>query len=516
LKKKIFTTLLLLSSFTLLQAQTMTIDNVRSMGIRVTSNAIKEGSDVKGYYFFYVSDKIDKRTNEYTLRIVDNNLKVLKDIKFEDDKHVGILECSFNGTDLMFLFYNDDDRTFEYKIYGADGKKKTFSYIRELTKKEKRYMEAMYDIGNDERVFHGLYPLEGKGFISNTPSREDKDYTFQIDYFSTEKKKQWSYTPTEGGKRFSGEYLGYFNNVVYFQMLTGASVLDQKLDSYVLGFDLETGKKLFQVTTDGKQRFYPIAMSSINGKPYMYGEYFAEGGNILKGKSKGFSFWEIDGTGKVNSEKYISWEDDLGKYLDVNAKGRIDNFGYMFLHNMITTANGDIYAVGEGFKEVASALGIAAAVFNRGGSGGLSVAKMKITDMILLKFDKDFNVKEAKIYDKNSNSIELPSGAEFYSTQAMAKMVKYNYGGFDYAYTQMSKDATSFTVCYSDYVKSKEYKGGTFNSISYNNGKITTDKIETKSKATFTWVLAGKIGQVLVMDYYKKDKKVEAHLEKLN
>jgi hypothetical protein len=514
LKKKILIPLLLLASVTLLQAQTMSIDNVRSMWLRA-SDAIKEGSDVKGYYFFYVSDKIDKRTNEYTLRIADNNLKALKDIKFEDGKGISILESSFNGTDLMFLFYNDDDRTFEYRIYGADGQKKSFGYNRELTKKEMRYMTALYDINDDERAFRGLYPLEGKGFISNTPSREDKDYTFQIDYFSTEKRKQWSYTPTEGGKRFIGEYLGYFNNVVYFQMLIGTTALDQKLDSYVLGFDLETGKKLFQVTTDGKQRFYPTSMAVFNGKPYMYGEYFAEGGNILKGKSKGFGFWGIDATGKITSEKYASWEDDLGKFLDVSSKGRIKDFGYMFLHNIVTTANGDIYAVGEGFMEVASALGIITAAMNRG-SGLVSMSKIKVTDMVLLKFDKDFNVKEAKIYDKNSNSIELPSGMEFYSAQVMAKAVKYNYGGFDYAYTQMSKDGTSFTVCYSDYVKSKEYKGNTFNSISYNNGKITTDRIETKSKATRTWVLPGKIGQVLVMDYYKKDKKLEAHLEKLN
>jgi hypothetical protein len=43
------------------------------------------------------------------------------------------------------------------------------------------------------------------------PSREEKDYTFQIDYFSTEKKKQWTYTPTEGAKKFIGDYLGNFN-----------------------------------------------------------------------------------------------------------------------------------------------------------------------------------------------------------------------------------------------------------------------------------------------------------------
>jgi hypothetical protein len=131
--------LVVLFFFTLsfsLFSQGIKIDNIRKAALR-TSDAIKEGSDVKGYYFFYVNDKVDKNTNEYTLQIFDNNLKILKDIKFQESKDVTILESSFNGADLIFLFYNSKERTFDYQIYGADGKKKAFSYSRELTKKEK-------------------------------------------------------------------------------------------------------------------------------------------------------------------------------------------------------------------------------------------------------------------------------------------------------------------------------------------------------------------------------------------
>ena len=65
-------------------------------------------------------------------------------------------------------------------------------------------------------------------------------------------------------------------------------------------------------------------------------------------------------------------------------------------------------------------------------------------------------------------------------------------------------------------MRGKEYKGGTFNSISYTDGKITTDKINTKSDASSSWVLPGKQGQVLIMEYFKKDKRLNAHFEKLN
>ena len=96
-------------------AQNASISNVRTIYLRNTG-AIKEGTDVKGYYFFYVTDKVDSKTNAYTLGIYDNNLKSLKDITFEDSKDVRLLESSFNGTDLMFLLYDAKERTFEYQV----------------------------------------------------------------------------------------------------------------------------------------------------------------------------------------------------------------------------------------------------------------------------------------------------------------------------------------------------------------------------------------------------------------
>ena len=169
MKKPLFIIVMLLGILTI-QSQTLSIDNVRKAALR-TSDAIKEGSDVKGYYFFYVSDKIDKNTNEYTLRILDNNLKVLKDVKFQDSKSVTILESSFNGTDIIFLFYDSKEKTFEYQVYGADGNKKSFSYTRVLSKKEQKLLESTYLAMDDEdQTLKGLYPLEGKGFISNMPS----------------------------------------------------------------------------------------------------------------------------------------------------------------------------------------------------------------------------------------------------------------------------------------------------------------------------------------------------------
>ena len=81
------------------------------------------------------------------------------------------------------------------------------------------------------------------------PSREDKDYTFQIDFFSSEKRKQWTYIPTSGAKKFLGDYLGEFNGVVYIEVLKYGSMMDQKPESSILGLSLETGKMVFEKST---------------------------------------------------------------------------------------------------------------------------------------------------------------------------------------------------------------------------------------------------------------------------
>lgn len=88
-------------------------------------------------------------------------------------------------------------------------------------------------------------------------------------------------------------------------------------------------------------------------------------------------------------------------------------------------------------------------------------------------------------------------------------------GSFDYAFTTGDADNSNFAVCYNDYERSSEYHGQTFNAIKYNGRKFTTDKIELKSKASMMHVFPAKGGSIMIMEYYKKDKRLDFRLEKL-
>lgn len=140
---------------------------------------------------------------------------------------------------------------------------------------------------------------------------------------------------------------------------------------------------------------------------------------------------------------------------------------------------------------------------------------MKITDMVLLQLNDKFALEAATVYDKYNNNVELPSGYDFMTPHTLALLLK-TYGSFDYSFTQMGKHKGSFMSGYTDFEKGKDYRGLTFNSISYNDGKMTTDKIMLKTKASTLRVLPAKPGSVLLLEYFKKDKRLDLRMEKLN
>ena len=117
--KKFLTTTLLTCVCAVVFAQgKLSIDNVHAAFLR-NSGTIMENNQIKGYFFLYQSDKIDRNTNEYTLQILDQNVNKVIDIKFQDSKYINLLEAAYNNSSLAFLFKNDDTKTLDLKILSS-------------------------------------------------------------------------------------------------------------------------------------------------------------------------------------------------------------------------------------------------------------------------------------------------------------------------------------------------------------------------------------------------------------
>lgn len=497
----------------------LSIENVVSVYLR-NSGPIMAQEEIKGYFLFYQSDKIDKRTNEYTLQILDENLNKVKDIKFTDSKTINLLESSYNGSEILFMFYDSDQKMLDYRVYGSDGKQK-FSYTRPIDKKTRNYIDsyAMYD--NEEAQNKNVFSIENKGFITSIPVREGKQYTYEISFYQSDKKKSWTYVPADPEKIAAPTYMGSTDSVAVFEVLKRTRLMSNKNEAWLMGVYLHNGKKAFEFETNQeKYNFLPMGITTVaNSSEFLLmGPYFDKDDKVSKDKSLGLGVWIMNSQGKVVNSKYNSWADDISKHLKVNAKGRVDELGYVYFHRILQTADGNIFAIGEGYKRQASALGIGMAVLAGvgGGRSNISTTKMKVTDMVLFQFDNKFDLKKAEIFDKNSNNIELLMGAEFTSAPVLAQQIKYFYDGFDYTFSQTDKTHSLFTVGYTDYIRSKDYKGLTFNTISYYNNNITTDKIELKTTSSRMRILPAKTGSVMILEYFKKSKRLDLRLEKVN
>lgn len=498
-----------------LSAQKLTVDKVYSVKLR-GSGTILENEQIKGYYFLYQSDKIDKKTNEYTLQILDDNLKNIKDIKFTDSKDIVLLESSFNGDAISFLFYDDKENLLEYRLYNMEGKQ-TYTYQKTLDKKSEAYFkQALKTHQSEEAENQNVFDIPKKGFLSVTPLRENKNYTYDINFYSSDKRKSWTYDPIEEGKFTNAQFLGANDSVALLEVLSKEKLMSKEVESSILGVSLSNGKKVFEIRTqDGKNQLYPMNVYMLKGRNefLVTGLYYEGDDKVMQDKSQGLGIWLMNNQGKIIKSKYMSWAKDLSKYLNVDEKGRIEDMGYVYIHKLMQTEDGNIFAVGEGYKKVADGLGIALNVLS--GSYSAGVTKLKVTNMVMLELSKDFDLTNAKIYNKNANNFSLGTGSDFASPHTLALYAK-AYGAFDYSFTQMGKNNASFSSAYTDYEKNKGYKGMVFHSISYNEGKITTDQINLKTEASQLMILPGKPGTVLLIEFYKKEKRLEFRMEKLN
>ncbi len=497
----------------------LSVDKVYATYLR-NSGTIMENNQIKGYFFLYQSDKIDKNTNEYTLQVLDQNLNKVKEIKFEDSKKINLLEASYNNNSLAFLFKNADQKTLDMKIYDMDGKLK-FSYSREYDKKTDELMKRYETMHTDEGTNQNVFDLSGQGYVSVLPLRDGKQRTYEVDYYSSEQKKQWTYKPEDDEERFANaEFMGNTDSLIILEVLKKNRAMSGKMTAHIVGINFVTKKKVFDIDdSNDEYTFVPSSIIPLKGKNELVimGSYFAKGDNIIKDFSKGMAVYTIDSKGKILTKTYNSWADDFGKYLSLNNKGKIDKIGFLYIHKLIQTPDGKIFVVSEGYKRQASAGGIAATVLLAAAgahSSAVGVTKIVVTNMVVMEFNEKFKIKNATIYDKSNNTVESSGMSDFGSQHEIALLVKMK-GGFDYEFTTGDVDNGNFTICYSDWVKSSEYKGKTFNSIRYNGSKFSTDKIELKSKASTMKVFPAKSGSVMIMEYFKKDKRLDFRLEKL-
>lgn len=506
---------LLACTFCLTAQNKLSIDKVYSAYLR-NSGTIVSNKQIKGYFFLYQSDKIDKNTNEYTLQILDENLNKVKDIKFEDSKTISLIEAAYNSNSLAFLFNNMDENTTDLRVYDLNGKLK-FAYSNSYDRKTENWSRYATQYDTEEGGNNMLFDLGEKGYATLMPLSEGKHLTYQLNYFNSQTKQQWSYTPDDEEKISIPEFLGVSNDVIILQTLKKSHLIGNQYNGHMIGVNFVTKRVVFDIDNEDENeefKFVPTGVEAIpsSDKLMVLGSYFNKKDNIVKDFSQGLAIYTVDGKGKILSKTYNSWARDFSKYIPTNAKGKFEDVGYVFIHKVVQLPDGKLFVVGEGFKRQASITGIALKTL--GAFSGGNVTKVTITDLVIMEFDNTYKVTNATIYNKTNNNAAVGALSDRTTQHAIGMLIK-AMGLFDYEFTTTDTENGEFTVTYSDWVRDKEYTGQTFNSLRYNGTKFTQDKIELKSKASRLKIYPAKAGSIMIMEYFKKDKRLDFRLEKL-
>jgi hypothetical protein len=490
-------------------SQASKINSVNDFRIRNSGAILDKNSDVDGYFFYYIVDKLKKGDREFAIQILDKNLVEVAKKSYVDNKNTFLMKSSFNNQAMMFAMANFKEKEITLVTFDKQANQKESIKIP-LESKEIQYLRLMQQSEN----FNVLFPVDNKGFLFNK-LEDNKKIGYSLKYYATDGGKSWEYnSPAESKEIFMINPIEVNEKYVVALEMSQSSIFSRKITVKAKVIDVNTGQLLFEKEYSNavKPRLINNAFLDKDNNVVLMGEYFKEKDNILSDKSLGLFTEIIDPSGKVLKESYSSWEGDISKI--AKTKGSyIEDKGYIYFHKIVKTNLDEYYAIGEFYKKAASGAGIAAAVLS-GGRGGNAVTQITITNSVVFKFDSNFKLKEIKEFEKGKS--RAPSLSDFGSPQLNAHLLK-SFGAFDYEYTQFDKVNNRFYACFIDYERLKGEKNKTaFKTIIYDEGSLTEDKIYLTTENKDYRVLPAKVGSVLLLEYNKKLKEITLHLEKLN
>jgi hypothetical protein len=270
--------------------------------------------------------------------------------------------------------------------------------------------------------------------------------------------------------------------------------------------------------------FSDVFFDETNQNFVVFGDYYDKKDKELKAQSLGFIYLTLDRSGKIVGEKRNSWA-DISRVTPMNENGKFEGTNTNILvHDIIRTSDGQIFVVGEQYKKAASGAGIAMNVLSVAAAaatgyygGSASSVQLNIYNMVIFQFDADYSIKKLHIFEKDKNVVMLPSGSTYSSSKMLSYYAK-AVGGFDFVFSQMSEDKSTFSVAYINYDRDKNVPAGNLlGVVVYTPEKVfSVDKMRLSRKSSEYFVHRGKDGYVLITEYFKKEKRADSRLEKIN
>lgn len=483
----------------------------------MSSGTIVEHNVIKGYFYFYFSEKISRKMNNYQIVLLDDNLKEIASETIEESKHTNLIESSYNGTSVLFKFYNTKERTIFYRVMDQSGEISDREF-RESNKVEgTTYLASITgSIRNinvsavSENRFVDVYPYKGK------------KYAYMATCLDNKGKEIWTYVaPEEKGINQASYLTGDENQIILLNSFV-KNAMSRDYHFSLVSLDPDGDLNYKMPLEDSKYTLLPhnAFINSNTGEVTVLGEYFDADDKAAKAESKGIFVQIVDEEGEVISDKFFSWSRDIAAKLNAEDKKMAKRFSVYF-HDVQMLASGKIVIVGEQYRKQVSAGGVALKMLaaSAGGSSDVSTLEMRIGNMFVLTLDKDHELDNVDILYKKPRRILLDDNYSLVSRHLLAKMMDAA-GMFDYSFTQASEDRKLISIGYTDSEKEKGklFRQAKFHLVNFSDGEEepVKDKIDMETESTAMRIRPAKSGHILISEYFKKQKTIELRLEPIN
>jgi hypothetical protein len=498
-------------------AQNLSKSGVLRMNIR-SSGAIIQDDQVKGYYLFYRVEKTDPKNYNYLLSVLDENLRSINEINIIRPKNFTLIEAAFNGEAFGFLFY--DSKVKQVELISYDRSLKQLGSVRKVVS-SKLMNTTFRGIASGMNANQSyLIPVEYKGFLYYGLKAGSKMH-YQLELVDNTMKTVWQEKVPDGAKHSIEIAAEAFQSEDFIVSMVTKKSSTSSSNTYsdLLVHETGTGKMIFRAplrTDKYSVLFSNVFYDSTKNNFLVFGEYFNLTDSELSDRSLGFITITYDMSGKMLNVKTNSWV-DLSSAAPVNERGKFDgNKTNILFHEIVRTADGKTFVIGEQYKKAASAAGIVTTVL-LGPRAGVSTVQLNVYNMVVFEFSPDYTINKVSVFEKDKNVLQLPYGYGMLSPRTLSYYAK-TVGGFDYAFTQTSFDRNTFYVSYVNYDRESGQKAkNVLGMIIYTPEKnFVVDKLPMSRRSADFYIYKAKEGYVLITEYFRKEKKMESRLEKIN
>ncbi len=487
------------------------ITDVKKRNFRGVSPIMNEQTnECRGYYTYYLDEKVGKGEFRFVIRIYDLDLKLIKETPIVMAKRTTLEGSTFNGEDFLFVFRNIKDRASVYITVDSKGNR-----INEI-----QIPDSKRRLGSAQ-----VYPAED-GFFIVKPVKEKK-YGYTVLKYDRDLDQKWErkFMPTKGYAAVEAVETGG-DRIILIQVV-GKGMFSKNMIGEVLCLDNNSGDILYNHPLfDGEVTCIPSSFLIDKDKNVVTGGMYFKGEKWDAKNSDGIFFLKLSPDGKQLAYTKDAWDAGIQKLIKENTTVRfaIGSRPKVLFEDIVQAPDGSYQIISETFRKSLQMIniklkdGITGRYIGNindhrlkaGTSGQQPDGKpmnFEILDFIVFNYGADGVLSDLNIIEKPHTNITCYKPYHRYRGLRLAIMVK-EMGWFNYGFTHIEKGSDKKVLVSSNFVIGEPYVGLTTieKGVVSETTKISLGRKESRGGSL--GVAPAKPGKFFMWLYDKKERTI--------